>query len=405
MLTPAEVVPYLLRQGLVSPQTVVAGDVRVIDATRRNANYKLVSAGGPSYLLKQGVGPERAAMVDGEAAVYRRLGADGGPAGGRFGRYLPRLCLHDAADHVLVLELVRDARNLQEYHQRRGRCSPVLAAALGQALGMLHRLPGAPGDPALPQGPGTHAEQSTLRTIEYGAINRAATLNRSVEPAPDVVPRSAPGVLAIHRPDLALYHAASQANLHLIATIQRFPQFGALLDALRGLWQPRALVHYDMKWENVLVAPAGAGGRRTIKLVDWEAAGWGDPCWDTGSVIGDYLGFWLLSIPTTGVDPPDRFLELARYPLATIQPAMRRFWQAYSRHTGLEGAAAREALLCSVCYAAARLVQTAFEQGQGAVQLTGNALCFLQVSLNMLQRPDEAAVHLLGIPCPPGPSP
>jgi hypothetical protein len=367
VLTPAEVVPYLLRQGLVSPQTVVAGDVRVIDATRRNANYKVVSAGGPSYLLKQGVGPERAAMVDGEAAVYRRLGADGGPAGGRFGRYLPRLCLHNPADHVLVLELLRDAPNLQEYHQRRGRCSPVLAAALGRALGTLHQLPD--------------------------------------DAARSIASRPAPWVLAIHRPDLALYHAASQANLHLIATIQRFPQFGALLDALRALWQPRALVHYDMKWENVLVAPAAAGGRRTIKLVDWEAAGWGDPGWDTGSVFGEYLGFWLLSIPTTGVDPPDRFLELARYPLARIQPAMRRFWQAYARQRGLEGGVAREALLRSVCYAAARLVQTAFEQGQGAVQLTGNALCFLQVSLNMLQRPDEAAVHLLGIPCPPGPPP
>jgi Phosphotransferase enzyme family len=369
VLTPAEVVPYLLRQGLVRPQTVVAGDVRVIDATRRNANYKVVSAGGPSYLLKQGVGPERATMVDGEAAVYRWMGADGGPTGGRFGRYLPRLCLHDPADHVLVLELVRDAPNLQEYHQRRGRCSPVLAAALGRALGTLHQLPGAPG---------------------------------AGEAGMGIVPRPAPWVLGIHRPDLPLYHSASQANLHLIATIQRFPQFGALLDALRGLWQPRALVHCDMKWENVLVAPASPGGRRTIKLVDWEAAGWGDPCWDTGAVFGEYLGFWLLSIPITGVDPPDRFLELARYPLAQIQPAMRRFWQAYSRQVGLDGAAAREALLRSVCYAAARLVQTAFEQGQGAVQLTGNALCFLQVSLNMLQRPDEAAVHLLGIPCAPG---
>ena len=81
---------------------------------------------------------------------------------------------------------------------------------------------------------------------------------------------------------------------------------------------------------------------------------------------------------------------------------MRRFWQAYVRQMGLEDRVAWEWLLRSVCYAAARLVQTAFEQSQGAVQLTGNALCFLQVSLNMLQRPDEAAVHLLGIPLAPG---
>jgi hypothetical protein len=369
MLTPAEVVPYQLRHDLVRPETVVAGEVPVFDATRRNPNDKVGSAGSASYLVKQGVGPERAAMVDGEATVYRMLHGDGGPAGRRFGRYLPRLCLHDPADHVLVLELLREAQDLQAYHQRRGRCSRTLAAGLGRALGSLHRLPGSP-----------------------GAGGAAA-----------IPVRPAPWVLAIHRPDLPLYHAASQANLRLIATIQRFPQFGGLLDALRGLWQPRALVHYDMKWENVLVAPAGAHGRRTIKLIDWEAAGWGDPCWDAGSVFGEYLSFWLLSIPITGVDPPDRFLELARYPLPGIQPAMRRFWQAYVRQMRLDGEMERQWLLRSVCYAAARLVQTAFEQGQGAVQLTGNALCFLQVSLNMLQRPDEAAVHLLGIPLAPGP--
>ena len=370
MLTPAEVVPYLLRHDLIRPQTVVVGDVQVFDATRRNANYKVVSAGSPSYLVKQGVGPERAAMVDGEAAVYRMLHGDAGPTDRHFGRYLPRLCLHDAADHILVLELLREAANLQAYHQRRGRCSPALAAALGRALGTLHQMPGAP---------------------DAGGTT------------PGIAIRPAPWVLAIHRPDLHLYHAASQANLRLITTIQRFPQFGGLLDALRALWHPGALVHYDMKWENALVAPGGARRRRTIKLIDWETAGWGDPCWDAGSVFGAYLSFWLLSIPITGVDPPDRFLELARYPLSSIQPAMRRFWQAYVRQMRLDGEMERQWLLRSVCYAAARLVQTAFEQSQGAVQLTGNALCFLQVSLNMLQRPDEAAVHLLGIPPALGP--
>lgn len=124
----------------------------------------------------------------------------------------------------------------------------------------------------------------------------------------------------------------------------------------------------------------------------------GDPCWDAGSVFSEYLNFWLNSIPITGEDPPDRFVELARYPLGKMQPALRSFWWSYASAMELDGPTAYEWLVRSVRYGAARLVQTAFEYAQGSMHLTGNVVCALQLSLNMLQRPQEAAVHLLGIP-------
>jgi hypothetical protein len=124
----------------------------------------------------------------------------------------------------------------------------------------------------------------------------------------------------------------------------------------------------------------------------------GDACWDVGSVFNDYLSFWLLSIPITGEDPPERFLDLARYPLAKMQPAMRAFWDTYVQSMGFDQATARERLIKSVRYAAARLVQTAFEESQNSTEPTGNVICFLQVALNILQRPEQAAMHLIGIP-------
>jgi len=64
----------------------------------------------------------------------------------------------------------------------------------------------------------------------------------------------------------------------------------------------------------------------------------------------------------------------------------------------LDTDAANRSLLRSVRYGAARLVQTAFEQMHTSMQLTGNIVCFLQLSLNILQRQEEAAAQLLGIP-------
>lgn len=357
MLTPPELAHYLLRHDLIQPQVVVAGDLVIEDTTRRHANIKVISAGGPSYLVKQGVGAARAAGIAHEAAVYQLLQEAG--AGRALARYLPRFYEYHADEALLVLELLPSAREWGAYHQRWGRFSTALAAALGTALGTLHQTP---------------------------------------QPATRPLPvRPPPAILSIQRPTLALYQEISHANLQLIQTLQRFPPFGQHLDVLRQAWQPSALVHYDLKGDNLLVVPAAARQRATLKIVDWESAGWGDPCWDVGSVLGEYLGCWLTSIPFTGADPPEQLLTLARFPLAKMQPAIRRFWQSYSRRMGLDAETTDQWLLRAVRYSAARLLQTAFEQSQTAATLSGRALNALQLSYNILQRPHEAAIQLLGL--------
>jgi aminoglycoside phosphotransferase (APT) family kinase protein len=134
-----------------------------------------------------------------------------------------------------------------------------------------------------------------------------------------------------------------------------------------------------------------------IKVVDWELAGLGDPAWDVGALFGEYLGFWLLSIPITGERPPEQFLDMAQFPLSRIQPALGAFWRSYKGQRGFSEEEGAQFLWRAVAYAACRLLQTAFESSQGASKLTGNALCFLQLSFNVLQRPFEVAAQLLGI--------
>jgi hypothetical protein len=47
-------------------------------------------------------------------------------------------------------------------------------------------------------------------------------------------------------------------------------------------------------------------------------------------------------------------------------------------------------------------VQTGFEQMQMAHKPTGNTICMLQLSLNIMRRPQEASARLLGIPIEEG---
>jgi hypothetical protein len=82
-----------------------------------------------------------------------------------------------------------------------------------------------------------------------------------------------------------------------------------------------------------------------------------------------------------------------------MRPAIRAFWSSYTHHRKLTNPdLLDEYLLRSVRYAAARLVQTAYEQGQTSSLLTGNIVVLLQLAFNILQRPAEAALALLGIP-------
>ena len=361
MLAHGEVAAYLLDRRLIGPATIVDGDLAVVDVSRRNHNFKVINEQGLSYLLKQGVGDPGVAPVTHEAFVYRLLHSSSGT---ELQRYLPGYYGYDARRAVLILELLDGARSLERLPPSDWLLPTSLAARLGTALSCLHR-----------------------RGREFAGTGQ-----------PETLPARLPWALFLDRPGLDLLREASNANLHLIRIIQSVPEFRRAFDELRQGWRFDTLIHNDVKWDNCLVF-AAPGARRTtrLKLIDWEFAGIGDPCWDAGAVFSSYLSFWLLSIPITGAEPPERLLDLTRYPLERMQPAMQAYWSAYVRGMELDEATADEWLTRAVKYSAARLVQSAFEQAQTSTSLSNDVICLLQLALNIALRPSEALGPLLGV--------
>lgn len=353
------VIACLFRRALVSEEDVVRGNLTVLGIPRRNHNFKVLRRGRPGYLIKQGVGPDRAVTVAHEARVYRLLRAKS--YGDRVQHYLPRLYGYDTRSHVLILELLAGAETLREHYVRCGRCPVHVGAALGHALGALHRLP--------PSHLGAEFRQTAGRR---------------------------PWVLGCHRPTLGLLQAVSAPHVEIVKTVQRHHAFCAALDRLAREWQPLTVIHFDVSLDNCLVPTRSARGWQ-LKLIDWELAAVGDPSWDVGSAFSSYLAFWLLSIPMPGTVPPDRAVLLAQHLLAPMQPAIRAFWRSYAAQRRFGGPEARECLLRAVQYCGARLVQTAFEELEVTSDVTGAIVWLLQLSLNVMQRPEIAAAHLLGI--------
>ncbi len=356
--------PYLLQVGLLQPESIVESDVVVLDASGRNWNHKVVREHGDCYLLKQGNGKDGEAAIAHEAAMYRFLGSI--RAAPELAPFLPRFIRYDFEQRLLVLELIRNAENLSEHYLRRGRVHARVAAAMGRALGTLHRV--------------THQSCGELTALA-GSEDHPAW------------------ALSIHDPDVGLLREASSANVQLVRIIQEFPEFCSHLDRLRESWKTECVIHGDLKSANCILSRAPVPRRApALKIVDWELARIGDPGWDVGSVFGDYLGLWLLSAPITEETDPERFLKLTRFPLERMHPAIRSFWESYVEHGEIDPSVEPALLSRSVLYAAARLVQTTYETMQFSVRLSGNAICLLQLSWNMMRRPHEAAFRLLGLP-------
>jgi len=359
MLAEPDLVHYLLRRELIGTASIVDGDLTIVDASRRNHNFGILRDHGPSYLLKQGIDLERSASVSNEARIYQFFHSAAERDG--FTGYLPRYFGYDPDEHVLLLEFLGDVEDLREYHARCGRFSTKIAEAVGDALSLLHR--------------------KNWVSLEGGGD------------APVCRP---PCMLSIHRPDLEILGSISGTNLQVIRIIQQDPEFCDLLDELHQSWKTVALIHGDFKWENCLVsAPAK---NKTLKIIDWELGGLGDPAWDVGSVFATYLSYWLAFVPVTTATEPRQSLRLARYPLEKMQPALRSFWRSYVARMQLDLMAAEQQLVLAIKYGAARLAQTAYEQMHSSPQLLGNAVCSLQVSLNILKNPRNAGTTLLGIP-------
>jgi len=358
VLAQEHVARWLLDRGFLTPEALLDGDLAVRDASSRNRNFRVETRDGPCYLLKQGTTIETTATVAHEGHVYQRLESAGEP----LSSCIPKLYGYDPRDGVLVLELVRGAEDLRGVHLRAGRFSVGPAALLGAGLGTLHRH--------------TRADRFAL------------------------APLAAPGGLWLHRPDARVFRDASAASLGLIRVVQNAAGFPEALDRVREGWSQECLIHGDIKWDNCLVSHDKDGGEE-LRLVDWETAAPGDPSWDIGSALGQYLSFWLFSIPVTGGLPPERFPELAGYPLDTMKPALAACWIAYADARRLTTAEVGAQLLRAVEHAGVRLLQTAFESAQMMQQLTSATILHLQLALNVLQRPEQAATELLGLPLAP----
>jgi len=353
---------YLVDRGLIPATAVVDGDYSAREMSRRNRNFRVTAGAGPGLFVKQPGDwePFSTDTLRREATTY--LLARDDPDFQALAEMMPRFVDWDAAHYVLTIELLPAGESLAEHHARTGRFPARIARRLGELLGRYHRHAG-----------------SAPRDGARGAV----------------YPRGIPWILNVVHHNPSHVGQVSAGNHALVEMLGRYPAFAPALDAVRDGWRRDALIHGDMKWENCLLLSADDAAVPELRIVDWELADFGDACWDVGSVFQAYLASWILSIRDAGARA-ESLASLASIPIEQMQPGIRAFWSTYVATLGLDARAADERLRRSMLFAAARLIQTAWEHTAYLPHVPPHVLLMMQVAMNILTRPDDAVRHLLG---------
>jgi Ser/Thr protein kinase RdoA (MazF antagonist) len=349
MLEQSDIAHYLLSLGLVKPRDVVEEGLTIVDASRRNCVFLATTSGGPTYVVKQ-ASPRTAATLAHEAAVLRVLSQ-----ATELSAQVPTV-VHDEPEAArLILRTPADARDWNKY-QSRARFPRIPARILGRALAGLHRLPA-----------------------------------EGVEDLPSGVDRM--WGLSLPEPPYELLLDLSAGAQDLVARLQASRTMCDRLDELRNAGSEGTFVHGDLRWDNCLAVAAPGSRRRTrLLLVDWELAGRGTAAFDVGTVLAEYLRSWVESIPIVDPGDPGRLVARAGHPRRRMQPAIQGFWSAY----GL-AYPQRPPLRRAIELAAVRVLQTAVERAQGLAKSSAHVVTLVQLADNMLRRPDDAALRLLGL--------
>jgi hypothetical protein len=360
-LTAGNLAHHLITRGLLSCDSIVDGDFAVVEAGRRNRNFKVIRSSGGLFVKQvKFVRPEAIATLHREAAFHQLLQSR--KRSDSLMSVIPPLIDYDPATHSLAVELIPDGEDLAEYHVRLREFPESAGELAGRALGIFHSETG-----------------PLLR--EPGVLN--------------VVSREPPWIFTLDPQTLSPLTTMDNPGDQLGAMLRAMPDLLALLVSLRYEWQYNSLIHGDMKWENCVVVPK-SGGRPGLCLVDWELVSVGDPSWDVGAIFTSYLLYPIFTAQANAGSSPDRLLAEAQPALQRMRPALAAFWREYVRTRQLNDSLSGYYLVRTIRFCAARLVVAAFEHMFNFGQATAHTFAMLQMARSIFLNPASAAAEMAG---------
>ena len=353
----------MLAKGLVSRESAVDGDFAVVDVSGRNRNLKVIRRHNISYFVKQtgNWDTQTIAMLQCEALCYWLSRND--PNFAPLAPLMPEFYSYDLERQILVTGLITNGADLLEFVRGAGKMSSDVAGELGLVLGTYHR--------------------------------EAAGLPRN-SPNSSIFPRQVPWILSPSRRNSHPFKELSEATSQLIDSVESSAELCTALNYLRDDWRISTLMHGDMRLQNLIVCREESAAKFTLKIVDWELADVGDPCWDIGNIIQAFLSALIITLPVLET-PLTLEALLTQHSSNGWVEAIDTFWKSYGKALQVETEKSKDLFERCIAYGAAGMILSAYEYTQFSPQVSRNALHLLEVSSDILKSPRDAARKLLPV--------
>ncbi|MCP4264496.1 MAG: phosphotransferase [Candidatus Brocadiaceae bacterium] len=341
---PQQVLAFLNCSGLIKAEDVLGQQWRFFSQSRRNINHMVVNGLGEGFFIKQAQGKEQHWSIDRERQCLEHIRNINEAHG-----ITPEFVSWHAARGILCCKVVKGAVAFSHFNLRGGKYYKTMASSLAQSLACLHTLP-----------------------------------------VPDFKPFPLPWILAIHTPTIHQLGEFSQSMRKFVMLIQSQANLCEALEHLATSWEQNTFIHADLKWDNILFHRPSKKKRYQSVIADWETSGPGDKHWDLGSVIGEYLHVWVQSIVNSkGVIEANEPIR-ARVPFSRILPNIKAFLKIYRSLHDCDPLRATQ-------FAAVRLLQFLYETHRSLNDYNEQSALELQLAANLLTRPLEASMGLLGL--------
>jgi thiamine kinase-like enzyme len=300
-LSSHNVIQYLLDTGLCSLEDGAYVDSQLRQS--RNNRCFIVTLPGKKLLVKQ-----QRCLSDGvpqelfnEMLLHQLL--EQFPVSRNITALASSVLHFDSDNSILVRNYLDDYKELDSFYWDSGIYPETIAATVGSSLAALHR--------------------STYNRREYR--NFMATAPDSGIRYQYFNPAQGVGIVT---PEMFGAISADSREFYILS--QRYESLESAIADLACEWNPCCLTHNDLKLENILVhARWDKLDNCLIRFIDWETAAWGEPAFDLGTLIADYLRIWLSSIIVDETLELEESQQLALVELETLRPSILALTRAY----------------------------------------------------------------------------
>lgn len=284
--------------------------------------------------------------------------------------YVPEVLHFDPDNSIVITTYFDHYQDLQSFYSTENTFNSVIASSLATTLGSIHR--------------------QTINNKDYQGF----FANQSGSPNYNPILKS---IQSLERVTPEIFSVVPSDGLKFFALYQRYDSLGQAIAELGQAITPLCLTHNDLKLNNILLLNDWENSQQNlVRLIDWERAGWGDPTFDLGMLMGAYIQIWLGSLVVSQSLTIDESLRLATTPLELLQPSIATLYITYL-NTFPEITEHKPDFLKRViqCAGFALIGQIqAMIQYQKSFGNTGIAM--LQVAKTLLCRPTQSIPTLFG---------